>query len=295
FAGLGSEIVLFERQKRLLPKEDTAVGQHLENNFKANGITTLLNCQDLRLEPATDTHGIQIDIRQNGANSQWKVDQLLVATGRTANTDRLQLPNAGVKYGHSGIQVNQFLQTSNPNIYAGGDVCSGSQYTSIADRHARIIVQNALFAVGPFGRKSTTGLHIPRTTYTSPEVAQIGITEDAAIERGVPYDCYQQDLSSLDRTQLGGSPAGYIKVLTQPGKDRILGVTVVCEAAGELINLAAFALSQGHGLRKLGTIIFPYPSFSDAYQRLSDQVSRQKLTPFTRRLLDLFKWINVGR
>jgi pyruvate/2-oxoglutarate dehydrogenase complex dihydrolipoamide dehydrogenase (E3) component len=222
------------------------------------------------------------------------VDQLLVAVGRAPNTDALNLGAVGVKHDDSGIEVNEFMQTSNPKIFAAGDICSRYKFTHAADFQARAVIQNALFALGPFGRKKASDLIIPWATYTTPEVAHVGLTAEAAASSGQPIDTYIQELAEVDRAILEGQDEGFVKIHTKKGTDKIVGATIVAENAGDLISEITLAMSAGIGLGKIASTIHPYPTQAEAIRKLGDQFNRTKVTPFSKRVLDLLRRLNVG-
>ena len=221
------------------------------------------------------------------------VDQLLVAVGRAPNIDGLNLEAVKVNYNQAGVEVNDNLQTTNPRIYAAGDVCSKYKFTHAADFQARIVIQNALFALGPFGRKKASDLIIPWATYTSPEIAHVGAYEAEAKESGIEIDTYIQHFSDVDRAILEGQDEGFVKLHTRRGTDEIVGATIVAENAGDLISEITVAMTNGLGLSKIGSTIHPYPTQAEAIRKLGDQYSRTRLTPFIKSLFR--KWLSWTR
>lgn len=294
FARLGSRVYLFERSAQILPREDRDAAAILQQEFERDGIHLQLNCDELRV--GTGTHGkITIATRRDGLTEQTEVNQLLVAAGRAPNVEELNLDAVHVKHGHGGIEVNDHLQTSNPRVYAAGDVCSKYKFTHAADFMARIVIQNTLFAIGPLGRKKASELTIPWATFTTPEVAHVGLYEDEAKRRGLAFDTYTQSLAHVDRAILDGQDQGFVKVLTRKGTDRILGATIVAANAGELISEMTLAIDSGKGLSSLASTIHPYPTQADAMRKLGDQYNRTRLTATNRRVLGLLRRWNVGR
>ena len=247
----------------------------------------------MQLSPVDDG-SICVSIVQNGIKRKTVVDQLLVAVGRAPNIDGLNLPAVNVQADRSGVEVNDHLLTTNPRIFAAGDICSKYKFTHAADFQARIVIQNALFALGPFGKKKASNLIIPWTTYTSPEVAHVGLYEHEAKAAGVLVDVYIQELADVDRAILEGQDEGFVKVLTKQGTDKIVGATIVAENAGDLISEITLAMSNKIGLSKIGATIHPYPTQAEAIRKLGDQVNRTKLTPLARKVLNLLRRINVG-
>ena len=199
-----------------------------------------------------------------------------------------------VKYERQGVEVNDNLQTTNPRIFAAGDICSKYKFTHAADFMARIVIQNALFAVGPFGKKKVSDLVIPWATYTSPEIAHVGMYENDAKEAGVEIDTYVQELADVDRAILEGQDEGFVKIHTKKGTDQIVGATIVAENAGDLISEITVAMVNKIGLAKVGATIHPYPTQAEAIRKLGDQFNRTKLTPTSRNMLNMLRKFNVG-
>jgi len=194
-----------------------------------------------------------------------------------------------------GDKMHDHLQTSNANIFAAGDVCTKYQFTHVADFHARIVIQNALFAVGPFGKKKASDLVIPWATYTSPEVAHVGMYPKDAKKMGIEIDTYTQQLADIDRAILEGSDEGFVRIHTRKGSDEIVGATIVAKNAGDLISEVTVAMTHGLGLGKLASSIHPYPTQAEAIRRLGDQFNKSRLTSTAKRLLGLLMRLNVGK
>ena len=293
FARLGSEVYLFERSNRILSREDSDAAAVVQQEFVRDGIHLMLNSDDMKISPGEDG-GIQVSVVQNGLPNATVVDQLLVAVGRAPNTGGLNLNQVGVKFDDSGVQVNDHLQTTNPLIYAAGDICSPFKFTHAADFQARIVIQNALFAVGPFGKKKASGLVIPWATYTSPEVAHVGMYEHDAKKTGVEIDTYVQQFEDVDRAILEGQKHGFVKILTRKSTGEIVGATIVAENAGDLISEVTMAMVNKVGLGKIASTIHPYPTQAESIRKLGDQFNRTKLTPLSRKILNLLRRLNVG-
>lgn len=293
FARFGSQVTLFERGDRIMPREDPNAAEVVHTEFQRDGIRVLLNSQDMQISPV-DGGGIRVRVNQGGESIESTVDQLLVAVGRAPNIDSLNLEKVGVDFDRSGVLVNDYLQTSNPKIFAAGDVCSKYKFTHAADFMARTVIQNSLFAIGPIGRKKVSDLTIPWATYTSPEVAHVGLYEQEAVERGQEIDTYRQDFADVDRAILEGQDQGFVKIHTQRGTDKILGATIVSENAGDLISEITLAMNHGIGLGRIASTIHPYPTQAEAIRKLGDQFNRTKLTPTSKRILDVLRKLNVG-
>jgi pyruvate/2-oxoglutarate dehydrogenase complex dihydrolipoamide dehydrogenase (E3) component len=222
-----------------------------------------------------------------GVQRDVACDQILLGAGRTGNVEGLNLENAGVAYTARGVTVDDYLRTTNPRIYAAGDICSAYQFTHAADAMARIVVQNALF----FGRKKASALHIPRCTYTSPEVAHVGRNARDARAAGIEVDTFTIELKDVDRAVLDGSSEGFARAVVRKGSDRLVGLTFVAEHAGEMIGEAVLAMNHGIGLGSFAGTIHPYPTQAEALRKLGDAYNRTRLTPRVKRLFEkLLEW-----
>jgi len=212
-------------------------------------------------------------------------DAVLIAAGRVPNLEGLGLEKAGVAYTERGVTVDAYNRTSQPHIYAAGDVAGLHQFTHVADNHARTVVRNILL---PWFRTKRERTVVPWCTYTSPEVARVGLNEDQARKEGIAYDLFVQSFDGVDRAVLEGAETGFAKVLTRKGSDRILGVTLVCERAGDLLSEFAVAMKHGIGLKGIAGTIHPYPTFSEIARQIADQQQRSRLSPRVKRL---FAWL----
>jgi pyruvate/2-oxoglutarate dehydrogenase complex dihydrolipoamide dehydrogenase (E3) component len=277
FAQLGSQVFLVESDDGLLPREDRDAAAVVREAFLADGIEILGGGRQLQVDGAES-----IRLKSNGPSHsyEYNVDQVLVATGRKANVEDLNLNAVGVEFGERGIEVDDHLRTTNSRIFAAGDVCGHYQFTHAADFMARMVIQNALFK----GRKRLSDLIIPWSTYTSPEIAHVGITTHQAREQGIAIDTYTQSFNEIDRAILDGDENGFVKVHTAKGTDQILGATLVAKHAGDLISEITMAMSQGLGLARIGTVIHPYPTHAEAIRKLGDQYNRTRLTPLVKKM-----------
>lgn len=294
FARFGSEVYLFEKSDHILAREDADAAAIVQTQFEQDGVNLMLESQGMRLSP--DGDGIRVRGKRGADESPYDVvvDQLLIAVGRAPNTDGLNLEAVNVKFGRRGVEVNDNLQTTNPRIFAAGDICSKYKFTHAADFQARIVIQNALFAVGPFGKKKASKLIIPWATYTSPEIAHVGMYPADAEAAGIEIDTYLQPFEHVDRAILEGNDDGFVKVHTRKGTDQIVGATIVAENAGDLISEITVAMTNGLGLSKIGGTIHPYPTQAEAIRRLGDQFNKTKLTPFSQKVLSILMRLNVG-
>lgn len=293
FARFGSEVHLFSDAEQILSKEDTEAAAVIHQQLQRDGVTIYTRSQSQSVESKEAT--IRLCGISDGKKYEVEVEQLLIAAGRTPNTTGLNLESVGVEYGKKGVVVDDFLRTSNRRIFAAGDVCSNYKFTHAADFQARAVIQNALFALGPFGRKKVSDLIVPWATYTSPEVAHVGMYPKDAQQAGMEIDTYIQHFGDLDRAVLDGEDRGFVKVHTQKGTDRIVGATIVAEHAGDLISEITLAMNHGIGLSRIGSTIHPYPTQMDAVRKLGDQFNRTRLTAFAKRLLRTLMYWNTGQ
>lgn len=279
FARFGSEVHLLEAAPRLLPQGDAEAAAALARVLAAEGVRLHLGASLLRVEE----RGRGVALFLHGA-AELVADALLVATGRRPNVAGLGLEAAGVRYDAGGVEVDDGLLTSNPRIYALGDVASRLQLTHQADAQARMLIGNAFF----FGRGKKSRLILPSAVYTSPEIAQVGLTEEEARRRGVRCELVRVELEAVDRAILAGEGEGFLKLLVEPRRGRLLGATLVAENAGELIGYAVLAMSQGLGLAAFGETVLPYPTRAEVFRRAADQWRRRRLTPRIRSFFETY-------
>jgi pyruvate/2-oxoglutarate dehydrogenase complex dihydrolipoamide dehydrogenase (E3) component len=285
FARFGSSVTLLDHGPRILPKDDPEAAAVVQNALAADGVALALGVRVACVE----RHGAGTTVYavRDGHRFAFEGDELLVATGRAPNVQDVGLEAAGVAFGAAGVTVDARLRTTNPRIFAVGDVCSPSQFTHAADFQARLVLANALF----FGRGRHTRLVYPHCTYTSPELAHVGLTAEGAASRGLPVQTITIPFHEVDRAVLDGRAEGFLRVHLARGNDRILGVTIVGEHAGELIAEGAAAITNSLGLAALGRTIHPYPTRAEAYRKAADAWRRGRLTPGIRRLLGFwFRW-----
>ena len=286
FAQFGSEVVLIESGHGILQREDRDAADIVQHAMLRDGVRLLCCGRQMRIQ---NGRLIEISVDAHDRSHALQVDQLLVSTGRTPNVESLNLEAVGVQSDRLGIQVNDRMQTTNPRIYAAGDVAFPYQFTHAADFTARIVIQNALF----YGRRKSSALTIPWCTYTSPELAHVGLNEKQAEEQGLPIDTFVQHFSDVDRAILDGETEGLVKIHCKRGTDRIVGATIVAAHAGDMISEITLAMANGLGLSKIGNTIHPYPTQAEAIRKLGDQYSRTRLTPMVKRLFA--KWLRWTR
>jgi pyruvate/2-oxoglutarate dehydrogenase complex dihydrolipoamide dehydrogenase (E3) component len=282
FARFGSQVTVIDLAEHALPREDADVASVVEGAMERDGVVLRLGASISRVEWS----GGEKRIVLQGPNGEETVqgDEILVATDRVPNVEGLNLEAAGIGYDREGVRVNDRLRTTNHRVYAAGDICSRFQFTHVADALARIVVQNALF----YGRARASRLIIPWTTYTSPEVAHVGMYEKEARAAGLQVDTLTIPLHQVDRAFLDGETEGLLRVHLKKGTDRILGTTLVAEHAGEMISEIGVAMTAGLGLGRIGATIHPYPTQAEVFRKAADAWRRRKLTPSVKRLLQLF-------
>jgi pyruvate/2-oxoglutarate dehydrogenase complex dihydrolipoamide dehydrogenase (E3) component len=282
FARLGSKVTIFDRNQRPLPREDPDAAALLRRVMEREGIAFRSGAEVAQV----DRQGGDKRVGLAGASGEeWlRGDEILVAAGRVPNDEGLGLDRAGVECDAGGVRVNDRLQTTNPRVYAAGDICTRYKFTHAADAMARIVVQNALF----FGRAKVSRLVIPWTTYTSPEVAHVGMYEEDASDAGHPVDTITIPLREVDRARLDGEDDGFFRVHLRKGTDRILGATLVAEHAGEMISEITLAMTAGLGLSKIGGTIHPYPTQAEVFRKAADAWRRRKLTPRVKRMFEAY-------
>jgi pyruvate/2-oxoglutarate dehydrogenase complex dihydrolipoamide dehydrogenase (E3) component len=282
FARLGLRVTVIDRGERVMATEEPEASAIVHAALMRDGVTVMLGASVTRVTPRGAT--VSLDIGVQAGTRVLECDTLLVAAGRTPNVDGLGLDVAGVKSnGRAGVIVNDRLRTSNRRVFAVGDVCSAQKYTHLADFHARIAVPNALF----FLRHRASRLVTPRVTYTSPEVAHVGLTGADAERQSVATDVVDVQMRDVDRAVLDGETEGFCRVRLARGTDRILGVTIVASHAGDMISEATLAMTSKLGLGKIGATMHPYPTQAEVLRKASDQWQRRKLSPTIRRL---FAW-----
>jgi pyruvate/2-oxoglutarate dehydrogenase complex dihydrolipoamide dehydrogenase (E3) component len=279
FARFGADVSLLEQQQQILTREDRDAAERIERVLTRDGVRLLLGRSIEQVESRSGEKIIHLDA--GGPNRVIRVDEILVGVGRAPNVEELGLEGVGVAYdGKTGVLVNDRLQTTNPRVFAAGDVCSGYKFTHNSDFQARIVIRNALF----LGRSRASALTIPWCTYTDPEIAHVGLYEHEARAQGIPVTTLVQELADVDRAILDGEDEGLVKVHLRSGSDRILGATVVARHAGEMLPELTLAIAQGLGLGKIAETIHTYPTQAEAIRKLGDAYNRTRLTPRVRRL-----------
>ena len=288
FARLGSQVTLFEAMHGLLTKEDQDAADIVRKSLARDKVEFLC-CVDIE---GVERSGSATTARfksKHGPSGAKEFDAVLVGVGRAPNVEGLGLDAAGVAYDKAGVKVDDHLRTTNPRIYAAGDVCLAPKFTHTADFAARIVIQNALF----MGRKRFSALTIPWCTYTDPEIAHVGLYEKEALAKGLKVRTFVQKFEDVDRAVLDGEAEGFVKVHVEDGTDRILGATIVASHAGDMISEISVAMNNGVGLAGIGATIHPYPTQAEAVRKLGDAYNRTRLTPFAKSALGA--WLKLGR
>ena len=290
FARFGSEVTLLEQIAHILPREDPDAAAIVQRRMAADGVRLALEARIT--EVVRRERDKLIRYTAGAASHELAVDDILVGVGRAPNVEGLGLEQAGVAYDQAGVTVDDHLRTSNPRIYAAGDICSPFKFTHAADALAKILIQNALFPhpLG-LGRASTRALVIPWCTYTEPEIAHVGLYESDARTQGIAVETFTQTFDEVDRAVLDGEDDGFVRVHLKRGGDRILGATIVGAHAGELISELTLAMQAGAGLGVIGSTIHPYPTQADALRKVANQVRRARFSARQQALLSRwFRW-----
>jgi pyruvate/2-oxoglutarate dehydrogenase complex dihydrolipoamide dehydrogenase (E3) component len=278
---LGAAVTILELFS-ILPRDDPAAVGVVRDQLRADGI-------DLREQVEVkavirDGNGIALTIEQAGAEQRIDGSHVLVAAGRRANVEGLDLEAAGIEYGPKGIKVDARLRTSNRRAYAIGDVAGGLQFTHMAAHHASVVIKNALFKLPA----KVDDRAVPWVTYTEPELAQVGLTEDMAKEQGVAVQAVRWSYAENDRAQAERATAGFAKVLVDR-RGRIHGATIVGERAGELIQPWVLAMSAGIKIGAMAQLIAPYPTLGEVSKRAAGSYYTPKL--FSERTRKLVRFL----
>jgi pyruvate/2-oxoglutarate dehydrogenase complex dihydrolipoamide dehydrogenase (E3) component len=288
FQRLGSRVTLLEAAPQLLGREDPDAAAIVQQALVRDGVELLLGAALRKVERSGA--GKALHVSAGGRELHLAVDEILVGTGRTPNVEGLGLETAGVAFDPKrGVTVDDRLRTTNPRIFAAGDVCMEWKFTHAADAAAKLVVQNALF----FGRRKLSSLAMPWCTYTEPEVAHVGLYEREARERGIAIDTYQVPIAKANRAVLDGEEEGFVKVHVRKGKDEILGATIVAARAGEMISEITVAMTNGVGLGAFTNVIHPYPTQAEAIKAAAGLYTRTRLTPGVKRLFEA--WLRLTR
>lgn len=280
FARFGSDVTLIEVEQGILPREDRDAAEIVTASMQRDGVKMLVGTSVKAVRQ--DSSESVLEVASGSGNGAVRADRILVAAGRSPNIEGLGLDAAGIESDpREGVLADDKLRTSNRHVYAAGDICSRYKFTHMADAMARIVIGNALF----FGRSRASRLNVPWCTYSDPELAHVGLSEQAAAERGIAIDTYRTELSSVDRAVLDSQSEGFVKLHCNRGTDKLVGATIVAAQAGELISEVTTAMTAGLGMRSIAATIHPYPTQAEAIRKAADAYQRTRLTPGVRRLL----------
>ncbi|WP_430511304.1 dihydrolipoyl dehydrogenase family protein [Pannonibacter phragmitetus] len=287
FARLGSAVTQIEMAPRLMMREDEDANALVTASLQADGVTVLTGHKATACGVA-DNGEKWIEAEHEGGTRRVFFDEVIAAVGRAPRLKGFGLEELGIKVDRV-VETNEYLQTLHPNILAAGDVAGPYQFTHVAGHQAWFAAINALF--GDFKRFKADYSIIPWATFTDPEVARVGLSEAEAKARNISYEVTRYGLDDLDRAIADGSAHGFVKVLTVPGKDRILGVTIAGEHAGDLLAEYVFAMKHGHGLGKILGTIHIYPTLAEAGKLTAGQWRRNHVNGFLLSLLERFhRW-----
>ena len=288
FARFGSEVTIVEMTPRLLPREDEDAAAEVETRFRAEGLQLATAHRAVRVESGAD--GQRLVCEHEGVEVALPFDSLLVALGRQANVEGFGLEELGVALSERGtVAVDGLLRTNFPNIYACGDVAGPYQFTHVAAHQAWYAAVNGLLA--PFWSFTADYRVIPWATFTEPEVARVGLSEDEARARGIAFEVTKYGIDDLDRAIADGADHGFVKVLTVPGKDKILGATIVGAEAGNLVAEFVLAMRHGLGLNKILGTIHIYPTMMEANKYAAGNWKRAHAPQGALRLAErVFAW-----
>jgi pyruvate/2-oxoglutarate dehydrogenase complex dihydrolipoamide dehydrogenase (E3) component len=284
---LGSRITLIDVADHVLNREDPDAAQIIQRALQQDGVQLVLGATVTQL--ARRGSQTVVTIEQNNRPVEIACDALLVGVGRAANIEGLNLEAAGVRFDKQGVIVNDFLQTSNPRIYAAGDVASPHKFTHVANAQGRIALINALF----WPMQRTSRLVIPWCTYTDPEIAHVGLYEAQAKEQGYEVKTLTLPLEENDRAVVDGEQDGFVRVHLKRGTDQILGATIVAAHAGDLLTYFTLAMTQRRGLSSLAGAVYPYPTQSEIVRQIASQHQQTKLSPSVKRLTS--RWLGWRR
>lgn len=285
---LGSSVTMFGRSGSVLPKEDEDLARLVKAQMEADGVTFRLSVSEyinVKLTGEVSAEGYEemiMKTEEGGEKLEYLFDAILVATGRKPNVGNLDLEAANVKYDLSkGLQVNDMLQTTNSRIYGVGDCCSAYKFTHAADFMARMVIRNALF----LGKDKLSNLLIPYATFTSPEIAHVGLYEADMEEKKIAYKTFEKEFADNDRAICDGETVGMVRIHVEEKSDTILGASIVGSQSGNMISEITLAMQSKTGLGALASVIHPYPTTAEAIRQTGDLYNRTRLTTTVKQLL----------
>ena len=292
FQRLGTAVTMFGRSGKVLPKEDEDLAAIVRAQMEKDGVEFKLNVsqyKSIELTGQVSDNGLPEMIMEFGESSdgieidaEITCDAVLIAAGRRPNVSGMDLEKAGIEFDTKyGLKVNNRLQTTNSRVFGVGDCASEFKFTHAADFYARTAIRNALF----FGKGKSSSLLIPYATFTSPEIASVGLFEQDLKERGIKYKIIEKHFADIDRALCDAATQGMVRFRVDAQTGAILGASIVGESAGNMISEVTLAMQQGTTLDKLAYVIHPYPTTAEAIRLAGDIYNKQRLTPAVSSLL----------
>eukprot|EP00177_Eucheuma_denticulatum_P003913 GFKZ01007075.1.p1 GENE.GFKZ01007075.1~~GFKZ01007075.1.p1 ORF type:complete len:688 (-),score=132.43 GFKZ01007075.1:377-2401(-) len=285
---LGSKVTMFGRSGKVLPKEDADLAGIVKARMEKDGVEFRLEVEKydgVELTGNVSEEGyeeVRMRTVEGGESREYLFDAMLVSAGRKPNVANLGLEKAGVEFDTKiGLKVNDMLQTTNPRIFGVGDCCSVFKFTHAADFMARMVIRNALF----FGKDKMSSLLIPYATFTSPELAHVGLYEKDMKEQGIAYKTFEKHFDDNDRAICDGTTEGMVRIHVEEKSDRILGASICGEGAGNMISELTLAIQSKTGLGALASVIHPYPTTGEAIRQAGDLYNRTRLTNTVKQVL----------
>ena len=283
FQRFGSQVTMITDGVEILPKEDRDAAATVREQIEKDGVRMIAGANIQAVGKKDGAKNVRLKV--GDTLTELLCDAILVSVGRTPNMEGLGLDDAGVQYTSQGITVDGRLRTTNPKIYAAGDICSRYKFTHAADAMARIVIANALF----FARRKVTDLVIPWCTYTDPEIAHVGYYEKEARAVGFDVGTITESLNHVDRAVLDGEEEGFARVHYDKKSGRILGGTLVARHAGEMLSELTLAMATKQKMDVLSSTIHSYPTQAEVVRKIGDAYMRTKLTPTVKKIFE--KWL----
>jgi pyruvate/2-oxoglutarate dehydrogenase complex dihydrolipoamide dehydrogenase (E3) component len=283
FQRFGCQVTVITDGAQILPKEDHDAAAVLRQRLSREGVRIITS--GIIQQVSSNGSGKRVSVATDGTTHEVECDAILVSVGRKPNLEGLELDIAAVDYTSQGVVVDNRLRTTNPRVYAAGDVCSRYKFTHAADAMARIVIANALF----LARRKVTDLVIPWCTYTDPEVAHVGYYEKEARAAGFNVATITESLTDVDRAVLDGEEEGFARVHYDNKTGRILGGTLVARHAGEMINELTLAMVAKQSVSVLSSTIHSYPTQAEVWRKIGDGYMFTKLTPTVKKVFE--RWL----
>jgi len=286
FQRLGSQVTIIQHDPHILKKEEAEAQRVIEEVFTEEGINLKVNCEPLEMIHQDNIIKVVVANKESGKEETIEVDHLLVSVGRRPTIEKLDLDAIGVTTYKRGVVVDAYGRTNHKNIWAIGDVAGHAMFTHVAENEGRTVLTNLLLP-WPLGSKLDRGQAIPRVTFTDPEIASVGITEQQAKDQygEGKIAVYTVPFSEVDRAITAGRTEGLVKVITKKWSSKILGATIVAPRAGEMLSQLTTAMRAKIPLRKLASLIHPYPTYSLAIRKAADQWLTKTVLPSVMKLI----------